>query len=224
MEIQEKPKSYRQFCGVARALDRIGERWTLLLVRNLLLGPRRYSDLLDELPGITTNLLAKRLRELTAAGIVERRAAPSPARADVYALTEQGRALEPVIMELGRWGGRFLGRPAPDDVVNIAWGLLSMKRRYRGGLTLSAGFRVGERAFELVFEPNYLGVFEREATRADVNVEGSFESFQRWLFLGESADLLCARGELTVSGNPEGWQALLRAFNPPPQRPASSGS
>src|SRR6478735_2738073 len=125
-------RSYHQYCGGARALDVVGERWTLLIVRNLLLGPRRYSDLLAELPGITTNLLAKRLRELCAAGVVERRRTSTPLRAEVYALTPEGAALEPVIMELGRWGGRFLDRPRASDTVNIGWGLLSMKRRYRG--------------------------------------------------------------------------------------------
>src|SRR3954466_9029782 len=100
-----KRRSYDQFCSVARALDRVGERWTLLIVRNLLLGPRRYSDLLRELPGITTNLLAKRLQELESLGILERVSLPPPAATEAYALTLQGEALEPVVMELGRWGG-----------------------------------------------------------------------------------------------------------------------
>jgi DNA-binding HxlR family transcriptional regulator len=110
-------RKYQQFCGVARALDRVGERWTLLLARNLLLGPKRYGELIDGLPGITTNLLAKRLREMVALGLVEKR------RSDSYALTELGAALEPVIMELGRWGGRFLGSPEPGDRLDIGWGL-----------------------------------------------------------------------------------------------------
>lgn len=205
-------KSYKQFCGVARALDRIGERWTLLLVRNLLLGPRRYSDLLEELPGITTNLLAKRLRELAAAGIIERRSAPAPTRAEVYALTPLGAALEPVVMELGRWGGRFLERPRAHDTVNIGWGLLSMKRRYRGGLDMSASFRIGERCFELVFEPHYLGVFERDAPRVDVSLRGSLEAFQSWLFRDEDPSRLRAEGALLVQGDEANFMALTRAF------------
>src|SRR5215471_6124587 len=102
-------RSYRQFCGVARALDLVGERWTLPIVRNLLLGPRRYSDLLAELPGLTTNLLAKRLRELEQGGLIERvQRAGDVAR---YQLTTTGAALEPVVMELARWGGRYMDRP-----------------------------------------------------------------------------------------------------------------
>src|SRR5690349_23360346 len=101
-------RSYQQHCGVARALDVIGERWTLLIVRDLLIAPRRYGELLDGLPGITTNLLAKRLREMTRAGLVEKRQGSPPGSFDVYALTKSGRELEPVLMELGRWGGRLL--------------------------------------------------------------------------------------------------------------------
>lgn len=205
-------KSYNQFCGVARALDRLGERWTLLLVRNLLLGPRRYSELLEELPGITTNLLAKRLRELSAAGIIERRSAPSPVRAEVYALTSMGLALEPVILELGRWGSRFLDRPSPNDVVNIGWGLLSMKRRYRGGVTLGARFSIDSRNFELTFDPNYLAVFERDPTRFDVSIQGSLVSFQRWLFGDEDPAALRKAGLLTVNGSEQAFRTLKGAF------------
>src|SRR5258706_5251392 len=96
-EAKNERRSYRQFCGFARAVDVVGERWTLLVARNLLLGPRRYGDLLEELPGITTNLLAKRLRDLEAAGLVEKRAG---AGVVTYALTERGLALDPVINEL----------------------------------------------------------------------------------------------------------------------------
>ena len=110
-----KRRSYDQFCGVARALDQVSERWTLLIVRNLMLGPRRYSDLMAELPGITTNLLAARLRAMEAAGLVARQAGP-PAR---YELTPLGAALEPVIVELGRWGAHFMDQPRRRDTTNF---------------------------------------------------------------------------------------------------------
>src|SRR3712207_3261653 len=97
-------RSYDQFCGLAKALDVLGERWTLLVVRELLLGPKRYSDLLEGLPGIGTNLLAARLKALEASGLVGRRRLPPPAASNVYELTERGRALEPAIFELIRWG------------------------------------------------------------------------------------------------------------------------
>ena len=168
----DKRRNYKQFCGLARALDHIGERWTLLIVRNLLLGPKRYSDLAEELPGITTNLLALRLREMERQGLIVKRRAPPPVRATVYELAPLGRALEPALMELARWGGRFLDRPKKEDTLNIGWALLSLKRRYRGGLTHSVELCVGERSFELTMTPSYLDVRERAATRPDVTVRG----------------------------------------------------
>src|SRR5438045_2121514 len=100
-------RSYRQFCGLARALDVVGERWTLLVVRNLLLGPQRYSELQRGLPGITTNLLAKRLKEMEEAGLIER-----TADAQSWQLTSLGAGLEPAVHALGRWGWRGMGTPS----------------------------------------------------------------------------------------------------------------
>src|SRR5215467_13817890 len=93
----DRGRSYNQYCAVARGLDVIGERWTLLIIRDLLVGPKRYTDLLDGLPGIGTNLLAERLRDLEAAGLVERAVLPPPAGTTVYRLTADGAALEPVV-------------------------------------------------------------------------------------------------------------------------------
>ena len=210
----ENRRNYKQFCGLARALDRLGERWTLLIVRNLLLGPKRYSDLLEGLPGITTNLLAQRLRDMEREGLVVRRAAPPPVRAHVYELGDNGRALEPAIMELARWGGRFMTSPSEDDTLNIGWGLLSLKRRYRGGLSLVAEFRVGERCFELVFEPGYLTVSERPAARPDIMVSGSLQDFRAWLFLGQKAAELRHHHRLSVDGSDDHFAALSEAFAP----------
>lgn len=102
------PRSYDQFCTIACALDVLGERWTLLVVRELMLGPRRFVDLLDGLPGIGPNLLTARLRALESEGLLRRGTLPPPAGSAVYQLTEAGRALEPVLVELGRWGARVL--------------------------------------------------------------------------------------------------------------------
>src|SRR2546427_12402137 len=105
-KVQSTKRSYDQWCAVARSLDVVGERWTLLIVRDLLVGPKRYKDLLIGLPGIGTNLLADRLRELEGAGILRRTVLPPPAGSTVYELTSSGQALEPVILALGRWGAR----------------------------------------------------------------------------------------------------------------------
>ncbi len=106
------PRSYRQFCPVTMALDQVGGRWTLPIVRDLLVGPRRFTDLRRGLPGLAPNLLIDRLRELEAIGLVERAELPPPAARQVYRLTPRGRALEPVILELGRFGVDLMDRPS----------------------------------------------------------------------------------------------------------------
>ncbi|WP_454778238.1 winged helix-turn-helix transcriptional regulator [Georgenia muralis] len=108
------PRAYGQYCGVVTALELVGERWALLIVRDLLVGPRRYSDLKAGLPRIPTNILATRLKELKAAGVVRR---VPLAHGLVYDLTEYGRGLEDVVLALGRWGFRAMGEPGADDVV-----------------------------------------------------------------------------------------------------------
>ena len=119
-------KSYNEFCSTARALDVVGDRWALLVVRELLLGPRRYTDLVDGLPGIGTNVLSTRLRELESAGIIERRRVPAPTPAVLYELTEDGQDLRPVIRALARWGRRRLTRPLASDTVEPRWFALSL--------------------------------------------------------------------------------------------------
>lgn len=118
------PRSYRQFCPVAKALDVVGERWTLLLVRELLLGPRRFTDLLQALPGLGTGLLAARLKHLEAAGLVHQEPQPPPAGGTAYQLTEAGQGLAPVVGALAAFGARLLDTPAPGELVRIELGAL----------------------------------------------------------------------------------------------------
>jgi DNA-binding HxlR family transcriptional regulator len=119
-------KQYRQFCSVARALDVLGDRWAMLVVRELLLGPKRYTDLRDGLPGVGTNVLAVRLRELEDAGIIAREKLPPPAPVTVYALTDDGLALRPVVDELARWGLRLMDRPERGDAMRTGWLVYSL--------------------------------------------------------------------------------------------------
>jgi len=119
-------RRYRQFCPLAKALDVLGERWTLLIVRELMTGPKRYTDLRDELPGLATDLLAARLRELHHGGIVERRDVPPPTPAVVYELTPRGHALDAVITELALWG-RPLLQESIDDYLPQSALLLGIK-------------------------------------------------------------------------------------------------
>ncbi|GLW70558.1 hypothetical protein Kpho02_28570 [Kitasatospora phosalacinea] len=114
-------RSYDQYCAVARALDAVGERWSLLIVRELLGGPRRYTDLHADLPGVSTDILATRLKQLEGEGLVERRRLERPANATVYELTPRGAELRPVLDALARWGGPDLGEPRPTDAVREHW-------------------------------------------------------------------------------------------------------
>ena len=115
-------KSYREYCAVAQALDVVGERWTMLIVRELLIrGPCRYTDLRNGLPGIATNLLAERLREMEKAGLIRREDAPPPVATTLFHLTDRGAELRPVVDALGRWGGPLVTRPIGDDEFRSHW-------------------------------------------------------------------------------------------------------
>lgn len=139
-------RSYGQFCGLARALETVGERWALLLLRDLLVGPRRFSELRRGLPRIPTNVLAARLRELEDAGVVERRLLARPDTGSVYALTALGRELEPALLALGRWGARTLGDPRPGEVVTVDSLVIALRTAFRP--ERAAGVRQG---YELRF-------------------------------------------------------------------------
>lgn len=114
-------RSYSQYCPVAHALDLVGERWSLLVVRELAHGPLRYSDLHEHLPGCGTNILAARLRTLEEGGVVARRKLPPPAGSTVYELTPLGEGLRPVLHELAHWGARSLGPPTGDVELVPGW-------------------------------------------------------------------------------------------------------
>lgn len=121
-------RTYRQYCALARALDVVGERWTLLLIRELCAGPRRYGELLAGLPGMGTNLLAARLRQLDEEGVVRRTRSGTAAS---YELTERGRALEPIVEALGAWGLTGLGAPAEGERFLASWLPMALRIRFR---------------------------------------------------------------------------------------------
>jgi DNA-binding HxlR family transcriptional regulator len=169
-------KRYGQRCAVARALDVIGERWTPLIVRELLLGPKRYTDLIEGLPGIGTNVLASRLSDLQAHGIIEKHMLPPPAPAAVYELTESGRALAPVLRELRTWGSQYGSTPEPGDVVQPAWVLQSAVGRPPGlKPARTCEIKVGRECFRLTGENATTTVRAGSAGSADavITVEPS---------------------------------------------------
>lgn len=155
-------RSYDQFCPVARGLDKIGGRWTILIVRELLLGPRRYSDLEAGLPGVTPNVLAERLRDLRAAGIVRRSKLPPPGVAVVYELTDLGEDLRPVVDALTRWGLQLFDVPQPQDSFRLDWLLGCLRASFRPELASavreSYEFRVDGEVFHIRIEDGNLDV------------------------------------------------------------------
>lgn len=124
-------RSYRQYCSLARTLDVLGDRWTLLIVRELAIRPCRYTDLRDGLPGIATNLLADRLRELQAAGVVTAEAAPPPVATTLYTLTDWGAELRPILLAMGRWGAAGLMTSGQgEDQFRSRWAGIGMEAAY----------------------------------------------------------------------------------------------
>ncbi len=125
-------RSYDQYCSAARALDAVGDRWTLLIVRELLGGPRRYTDLHADLPGVSTDVLASRLKDMERDGLTTRRRLPPPGAAYVYELTRRGRDLLPVLQALGEWGAPVLDERRPTDAVRAHWFALPLLRALEG--------------------------------------------------------------------------------------------
>jgi DNA-binding HxlR family transcriptional regulator len=124
-------RTYGQYCGFARALEVVGERWALMVIRDLTVGPRRFTDLRRGLPGIPTNILAARLRELELADVVRRRVLPRPSAAVVYELTEYGAELEDVVARLGLWGAKSLGQPRPGEIVTVDSLIVALRTTFR---------------------------------------------------------------------------------------------
>ncbi|HTK53860.1 MAG TPA: helix-turn-helix domain-containing protein [Gemmatimonadaceae bacterium] len=201
-------RSYDQYCGLARALDVLGERWTLLVVRNLLLGPQRYSELLRGLPGITTNLLAKRLQEMEAEGLVERGDGTSDATA--YRLTDLGRELEPAIHALGRWGWRRMGKPTSRDRRSVEWLLVALRRRYRGDVTLSTELEADGIFYHIVMRGNRAEIGRGRVPAPDLRIRGKGIEIARLFLDGLPRDPDAS--SLEIDGNARQLRTLIGAF------------
>jgi DNA-binding HxlR family transcriptional regulator len=188
-------KRYDQYCPVAHALDLVGERWALLVVRELMHGPKRYTDLAEHLPRIGTNILASRLRDLEACGIVAKRTLPPPAASRVYELTDYGRGLRPVMRELALWGARSLGPPTAEDELFPGW----LENALDTVLAPIAPpgrfeFRIGGEVASLVDGEALPGPIENP----DVVVEGDPEGLYH-MFVDRRLDLVSARGDRGLS-------------------------
>jgi DNA-binding HxlR family transcriptional regulator len=166
-------KGYAQYCPVAHALELVGERWALLIVRELLNGPKRYTDLAAALPGIGTNILAGRLRDLEQAGVIEKRRLPPPAATQVYELTAYGEELREPLYALGRWGARSLGPPRPDDSLAPGWLVNAVRATCTQGCLPDRVFelRVDGDAVTARFDGDELAVESGSSPNADTVIE-----------------------------------------------------
>jgi len=201
-------RSYNQYCGLARALDVVGERWTLLIVRNLLLGPQRYTDLMRGLPGITTNLLANRLKEMEGLGLIEQAAGGDGVTA--YRLTDEGWSLEPAIHALGRWGWRRMERPSSRERRSIDWLLVALRRRYRGGRTLAAQLEADGAPYHIVLRGERAEIGRGAVPAADIRIRGAAIDIAR-LFL-EGLPAGAESTGLEVEGSSRQLRTLVDAF------------
>jgi DNA-binding HxlR family transcriptional regulator len=217
-------RSYADPCGIARALDVVGDRWALLVVRELMLGPKRYTDLLRGLPGLSPDVLAQRLRELEAAGVARRASLPPPAAAKVYELTERGRELEPVLLALGRWGSRepLPGGRRPLGVDAFALALPTLfDAAAAGDLEATVELRLGEDRVVARVRDGRLEVRRATAEHPDAVLEADPATLTQVLWHGRPLDAAEAEQAIRISGSRRMAKRFLRLF-PPPQTPASA--
>lgn len=198
-------KTYDQYCAVARALETVGERWTLLIVRELLTGSKRFTDLRSGLPGIATNLLTDRLEALREQGVVRRVELPPPVASTVYKLTERGRELKPVILALGEWGLPLLGEPREGDEFRLGWLLLILEDRFdkeaAKGIRLTYEFRVGDEVMHATVCDGSLSVAQGAADTPDVVLASDKDTFLAWGMGQMDNDEVLAAGLEITGGN-----------------------
>jgi DNA-binding HxlR family transcriptional regulator len=209
-------RSYSQYCAVARGLDLIGDRWTLLMVRDMLLGPKRFKDILESLPGIGTNLLSTRLRELEDAGLIERAVLPPPAGSAVYRLTVSGEALQPVVVALGRWGGRFLGEPLPTDVFVPSAYFVAIRASFRperaGALNERYEFRIDGHVFEVTVADGRCTTREGGSTNPTVVASMNVLTLNGLLLDGLRPRDGIADGRIEVTGDRGALDSFVEVF------------
>jgi DNA-binding HxlR family transcriptional regulator len=208
-------RTYGDRCGVARALDIVGERWALLVVRELLLGPKRFTDLRAGLPHVGPDILAQRLRELEQSGIVRRGTLPPPAGSRIYELTERGRALEPVVLELGRFGS-VAPFPPGDAQIGVDALVIALKSlfvpRGAGGGASSYELRLGEQRFRLDVADGRIEVARGAAPAPDAIIETDPGTLAAVLWHGRELDEARRAGDVAVEGDRRAVSRFLALF------------
>jgi DNA-binding HxlR family transcriptional regulator len=204
-------RHYEDACATAHALDLVGERWALLVMRELMFGPKRFSDLRESLPGISANVLTQRLEGLEAAGILGRRKLPPPASTQVYELTEWGYESEPIFQALGRWAARS---PMHDPTLpfSTASFLLSLRTMLdperASGMDARIGFRLGEETFLAHLADGRIGIGRSALDGADLIFTGTPPVLAGAIYGGQPLEALEQAGALQVEGD----RALARRF------------
>jgi DNA-binding HxlR family transcriptional regulator len=221
-------RTYCEACAAAHALDLIGERWALLVVRELLLGPKRFTDLRSGLPGASPNVLAQRLRELEGAGVVVRRKLPPPAASRVYELTDWGEELEPVILGLGRWGARSPSRlrHAQIGIDSIILALRTMfDPKAAEGLSASYELRLGEESFRAEVAQGRFEVVRGSAEEPEASIETDPATLAALVFEGRGLAEALGSGEIKIEGEESAVECFLSLFSlPEPAAPATVGA
>jgi DNA-binding HxlR family transcriptional regulator len=210
-------RSYDDPCGIARALDRVGERWALLVVRELVLGPKRFTDLRAGLPGASPNVLAQRLRELEQAGVVQRRKLDPPASAWVYELSPWGADLEPVVLALARWGSR--AAPVPRGELSVDALLLALKTTFdpaaAGDLRARLELRLGDERFEARVARGRFDVTRGRARDPDAVLATDAARLRRLVFAGDDLDAALRAGAVRLEGDRRVAARFLGCFRRP---------
>jgi DNA-binding HxlR family transcriptional regulator len=214
-------RSYGDPCGIARALDAVGERWALLVVRELVLGPKRFTDLRAHLPGIATDVLAQRLRQLNQAGILRPASLPRPAAGQVYELTDRGRDLEPVLHALGRWGSHEGFARATHDLTVDAFAVALatvFEPTKAQGLDTNVALVVDGDPLVLTIRSGTLEVRRGAADHADARIAASVATLRELLWRGRPLAEAEAEGSATVDGPRTVVRRFLKLFPPPVSR------
>jgi DNA-binding HxlR family transcriptional regulator/putative sterol carrier protein len=210
---------YGQYCGIARALELVGERWSLLIVRDLILSPKRFTDLRRGLPRIPSNVLATRLKKLEQVGIVRRRLLPRPSTGVVYELTDYGRGLEDAVLRLGLWGAKSLGEPRPEEIVTADSLLLALRATFRPeaarGLKASYELRLGEIVLHARIDKGALELAEGPLADADLAIDTDLTL--RALMSGELSPGEAVKSRrVRLKGDPELLGRFVEVFHIPP--------
>jgi DNA-binding HxlR family transcriptional regulator len=208
-------RTYGDRCGVARALDMVGERWALLVVRELLLGPKRFTDLRTGLPHVGPDILAQRLRELERSGIVRRGTLPPPAGSRVYELTDRGRELEEIVLALGRFGS-VAPFPPGDAQIGVDAVVIALKSMFApgraDGLRASYGLRLGEQRFRIDVADGRLDVARGDAQAPDATIATDAGTLATVLWHGRKLDDARRAGDLAIEGDRKAVTRLLGLF------------